>query len=67
MVRIMEIFVIANAACGIAAFLIARGLISRAKRKAHDILDYEEAQVQRREISEYGDSSTSHQARPQDP
>lgn len=29
----MEIFVIVNAACGIAAFLVAKGMIKRAKRK----------------------------------
>jgi hypothetical protein len=29
----MEIFVIVNAACGIGAFLIARGAIKRMKRK----------------------------------
>lgn len=33
MARIMEIFVILNAACGIGAFLIARGVIRRGKRK----------------------------------
>ena len=33
MARIMEIFVIVNAACGIAAFLIAKNVIKRAKRK----------------------------------
>jgi hypothetical protein len=31
--RVMEIFVIVNAACGIAAFVVAKGLINRAKRK----------------------------------
>lgn len=66
MVRIMEMFVIANAACGIAAFLIARGLIERAKRKASDILHDEDAQVQRKDSREYVDP-TGHQARPQDP
>ena len=29
----MEVFVIVNAACGIAAFLIAKGLIKKARRK----------------------------------
>jgi hypothetical protein len=29
----MELFVIVNAACGIAAFVIAKGMIKRAKRK----------------------------------
>lgn len=33
MARIMEIFVIVNAACGIAAFLIAKGLIKKARKK----------------------------------
>jgi hypothetical protein len=33
MARVMEIFVIVNAACGIAAFVIAKGLINKAKKK----------------------------------
>ena len=33
MARVMELFVIVNAACGIAAFVIAKGLWNRAKRK----------------------------------
>lgn len=37
MARIMEIFVIVNAACGIAAFLIAKGLLNKGRRKANEI------------------------------
>ncbi len=33
MARLMELFVIVNAACGIAAFLLAKGLIQKARRK----------------------------------
>lgn len=33
MTRLVEIFVLVNAACGIAAFVIAKGLVKRAKRK----------------------------------
>jgi hypothetical protein len=33
MARVMEIFVIVNAACGIGAFLIARGAIKKMRRK----------------------------------
>lgn len=33
MARVMEIFVIVNAACGIAVFVTAKGLVNRAKRK----------------------------------
>lgn len=33
MARVMEIFVIVNAACGIAAFIIAKGVWNKAKRK----------------------------------
>jgi hypothetical protein len=33
MTRIVEIFVLVNAACGIAAFVIAKGFVKRAKRK----------------------------------
>lgn len=33
MARVMEIFVIVNAACGIAAFVIAKGLAKKAIRK----------------------------------
>lgn len=33
MARVMEIFVIVNAACGIAAFVVAKGLVNRARRK----------------------------------
>ena len=33
MIRIVEILVAVNAACGIAAFLLARGAIKRVKRE----------------------------------
>lgn len=33
MARVMELFVIVNAACGIAAFVLAKGLIKKARRK----------------------------------
>lgn len=33
MARVMELFVIINAACGIAAFVIAKGLINKARKK----------------------------------
>lgn len=36
MARVMELFVIINAACGIAAFLIARGAINKVKRRISD-------------------------------
>lgn len=36
--RLVEILVAVNALCGIAAFLLAKGLINRARRKAHDLL-----------------------------
>jgi len=32
MARVMELFVIVNAACGIAAFLVAKGMIKKLKR-----------------------------------
>ena len=33
MARVMEIFVIVNAACGITAFVLAKGLARKVKRK----------------------------------
>lgn len=39
MARIMELFVIVNAACGIAAFVIAKGMINKTKRKFRAIID----------------------------
>lgn len=33
MARVMEIFVIVNAACGIAAFLVAKGVAKKVIRK----------------------------------
>lgn len=33
MARVMELFVIVNAGCGIAAFLLARGAIKKVKRQ----------------------------------
>lgn len=33
MARVMEIFVTLNAVCGVAAFLLARGALNKAKRK----------------------------------
>lgn len=33
MARVMELFVIVNAACGIAAFVIAKGLVNKARKK----------------------------------
>lgn len=50
--RIVEILIAVNALCGIAAFLIARGLINKGRRKVLDILHDEEDQ-DRKEISEH--------------
>lgn len=43
MIRIVEILVAVNAACGIAAFLIARGAVRKVKRELG--LDQEQREV----------------------
>jgi hypothetical protein len=50
--RIMEIFVIVNAACGIAAFMIARGLIRKVKQKTREIVYNDEEEPPKKELTQ---------------